>query len=75
MCYGNWKHIIRKLSDGNRVIKSQTTFCVMGPTIFELWVMKTKIWVMEIDEPNAPLSSYVCMVFELWLYSWRILFL
>lgn len=24
----------------------------MGPTIFELWIMKTEIWVMEINEPN-----------------------
>ena len=26
----------------------------MGPTIFELWVMKTEIWVMEITKPNTP---------------------
>ena len=26
----------------------------MGLTIFELWVMETEIWVMEINEPNAP---------------------
>ena len=24
----------------------------MGPTIFELWIMETEIWVMEINEPN-----------------------
>ena len=29
----------------------------MGPTIFELWVMKTKNWVTEIGKPNTPLIS------------------
>ena len=45
---------IIELCDGNKVIESQTTFCVMGPTIFELWVMEIEIWVIEIDEPNTP---------------------
>ena len=26
----------------------------MGPTIFELWVMETENWVMEIGYPNNP---------------------
>ena len=53
MSYGNRKQLkcvfsfhkskIRELSDGNRVIESQTTFCVMGPTIFELGVMEIEI--------------------------------
>ena len=30
----------------------------MGPTIFELWVMETELWVMEIDDPNTPLVIY-----------------
>ena len=30
---------------------------VMGPTIFELWVMETEIWVMKFDEPNTSLIS------------------
>ena len=30
----------------------QTDFSGMGPTIFELWVMETELWVMEIDDPN-----------------------
>ena len=25
----------------------------MGPTIFELWVMETENWVMEIGNPNG----------------------
>ena len=29
----------------------------IGPTIFELWVMETELWVMKIDEPNTPLIS------------------
>ena len=33
---------------GNRVMKIQTDFSAMGPTIFELWVMKIK-------NPNSPL--------------------
>ena len=26
----------------------------MGPTIFELWVMETELWVMKIQKPNDP---------------------
>ena len=55
MSYGNWKQL---KCDGNRVIESQTTFCVMGLTIFELWVMEIEIWVMKIDEPNTPLVTW-----------------
>ena len=50
---------IRELSDGNRVIVCQTTFFAMGPTIFELWVMKTENWVMEITNPNSPLVFFL----------------
>ena len=32
---------------GNGVMKIQTDFLVMGPTIFELWVMET-------TNPNSP---------------------
>ena len=42
------------LSDENRVMVVSNRFLVIGPTIFELWVMKTDIWVMEIDKPNTP---------------------
>ena len=34
----------------NKVIEIQTTFWVMGPTIFELWVMETR-------NPNTPLAT------------------
>ena len=42
----------------NRVIEIQTSFWVMGPTIFELWVM-------EIQNPNIPLflSAYLVFTF------------
>ena len=36
---------------GNRVIEIQTTFWVMGPTIFELWVIETK-------NPNTPYAVH-----------------
>ena len=45
---------IRKLSDGNRVMDFPNNLFTMGLTIFELWVMKTEIWVMEIAKPNTP---------------------
>ena len=45
---------IRELSDGNRVMVVSNGLLAMGLTIFELWVIETEIWVMEIDEPNAP---------------------
>ena len=34
--------------------KNQTDFSAMGPTIFELWVMETELWVMEATNPNRP---------------------
>ena len=34
-------------------------FFVMGPTIFELWVMKTENWVIKKDNPNDPLTFKV----------------
>ena len=39
---------------GNRVIEIQASFWVMGPTIFELWVMETELRVMETQNPNTP---------------------
>ena len=42
---------------GNKVIEIQTTFWVMGPTIFELWVMETELWVIETRNPNTPLAT------------------
>ena len=48
---------IRKLSDGNRIMVVPNGLLVMGPTIFELWIMETDIWVIEIDESNSLLSS------------------
>ena len=44
---------IRELSDGNRVMDFPNNLFAMGPTIFELWVMETEIWVMEIAKPNT----------------------
>ena len=41
----------------NKVIEIQTTFWVMGPTIFELWVMETELWVIETRNPNTPLAT------------------
>ena len=40
---------------GNRVIEIQTSFWVMGLTIFELWVMETTPYVAYIPEKE---SSY-----------------
>ena len=48
---------IRELSDGNRVMVVPNRLLAMSPTIFELRVMETKLWVMEIDDPNTPLKS------------------
>ena len=49
---------IRELSDENRVMETELLFAkklfAMGPTIFELWVMKTENWVMEFANPNSP---------------------
>ena len=42
----------------NRVIEIQTSFWVMRPTIFELWVMETELWVMETRNPNTLLSIW-----------------
>ena len=36
-----------KTKTENRVMKNQTDFSAMGPTIFELWVMETQ-------NPNTP---------------------
>ena len=69
MSYGNWNSQklflvsitynskIRELSDGNRVIVCQTNLFVIGPTIFELWVMEIENWVTEIGKPNNPLFT------------------
>ena len=47
---------IRELSDGNKTWKhNQTDFLSIGPTIFELWEMKTKWWVMETPKSKQPL--------------------
>ena len=40
----------------NKIIEIQTSFWVMGPTIFELWIMETELWVMETRNPNTPYS-------------------
>ena len=45
---------IRELSDGNKVMDFPNNLFTMGRTIFELWVMKTEIWIMEIAKPNTP---------------------
>ena len=37
--------------------KIQMDFSAMGPTIFELWVMETELWVMEIANSNNFLVS------------------
>ena len=48
---------------GNRVVEIQTSFWVTGPIIFELWVMKTELWVMETRNPNTPLKfDIVCVM-------------
>ena len=47
---------IRELSNGNKYMVVPIGLLAMGPTIFELWVMETEIWVMKIDEPNTPLT-------------------
>ena len=35
---------------GNKI---QMDFSVMGPTIFELWVMETELWVMKTANSNS----------------------
>ena len=40
---------------GNKI---QTDFSIMGPTIFELWVIETELWVMESTYPNSPLVTH-----------------
>ena len=35
--------------------KNQIDFSVVGPTIFELWVMKTELWAMKTTNPNSPI--------------------
>ena len=47
---------IRELSNGNKYMVVPIGLLAMGPTIFELWVMETEIWVMKIDEPNTLLT-------------------
>ena len=48
---------------GNRVIEIQTRCWVTDPTIFELWVMKIELWVMETKNPNTPLKfDIVCVM-------------
>ena len=44
-----------KTKTGN---KNQTDFLAMGPTIFELRVMETELWVMETTNPNSPLVPH-----------------
>ena len=39
--------------------KNQTDFSTMGPTIFELWVMETELWIIETANPNSPLTSHL----------------
>ena len=46
------------MSYENKVMVMPNGLLVMGPTIFELWVIETEIWVMEIDEPNTPLMFH-----------------
>ena len=46
---------IRELSYGNGVIETELLFdklFTMGPTIFELWVMKTENWVIKKLNPS-----------------------
>ena len=46
-----------KQSYGNRVIVQRNRYWVMGPTIFELWVMETENWVIETSHPNSVLVA------------------
>ena len=49
---------IRELSDENKNWKQiQTNQTAVGSTSFELWVMKTKWWVMENTKFKQPLRS------------------
>ena len=54
---------IRELSDGNRVIVWPNNLFTMGPTIFELWVMETKNWVIKFGWPNSLLITEFKMSF------------
>ena len=47
---------IRELSDGNRVMVVPNRLLVMGPTIFELQVMETKLWVIETENSQNVFS-------------------
>ena len=42
----------------------------MGPTIFELWIMETEIWVMEINEPN---NLLIFVTRQSSLFTWNTL--
>ena len=48
-----------KIAIGNWVMETktelwcQTHLSTVGPTYFELWVMETELWVMEIINPNS----------------------
>ena len=47
------------MSDENKNWKQcQTHFSTVGPTYFELWVIETKLWMMEIENPNNPLYCW-----------------
>ena len=39
---------------GNKI---QMDFSAMGPTIFDLWVMETELWVMKTANSNSFLVS------------------
>ena len=42
-----------KIKNWKQSYGCQMDFSAMGPTIFELWVMETELWIMEIDDPNS----------------------
>ena len=56
--FHNYHSKIRELSDGNKNWKQiQTTSSAVGPTSFELWVMKTEWWWWKTTNPNNPSLS------------------
>ena len=63
-----WKHLKCVFSFHNSSLKNQriewwkqnlktnpNKLFLLDPTIFELWMIETKLWVMETQKPNSPL--------------------
>ena len=60
---------IKKLSNENKNWKHiQTNYSAMGPTSFELWTIKTKLWMMKTANPKKKEDSLCWREQKVW--SW-----